>query len=145
LANSVGVSDRVIWCGKLNDDELTGAYLAATALWFPSNARSEGFGLVQVEAMASGCPAINCPVPHSGVSWVSRHEREGFTVPLNEPAALAAAARRLLDEPGLRDRLANAARERAIQEFDFRTMAAKSLNIYAESLRTTRPAIAVSL
>jgi glycosyltransferase involved in cell wall biosynthesis len=40
-------------------EEIVGAYHAATALWFPSNARSEGFGLVQVEAMASGCPVIS--------------------------------------------------------------------------------------
>ena len=57
--------------GNVDEDTLVGAYRAATALWFPSNARSEGFGLVQVEAMASGCPVINTAIPHSGVSWVS--------------------------------------------------------------------------
>ena len=88
-------------------------YLAADAFWFPSNARSEAFGLVQVEAMASGCPVINTRIPHSGVPWVSRHEETGLTVPVNDPEALAAAAHRLLTEPGLRDRLTDAARRRA--------------------------------
>jgi glycosyltransferase involved in cell wall biosynthesis len=145
LAQEIGVADRVVWCGKLGDDELAGAYRAATALWFPSNARSEGFGLVQVEAMASGCAVINSPVPHSGVAWVCRHEREGLTVLLNDPLALAAAARRLLDEPGIRDRLAAAGRDRAIREFDYRTMAARSLDIYAEALGTSRRCEAVSI
>ncbi len=63
LAREVGVAERIVWCGKLDDEALVGAYHAATALWFPSNARSEGFGLVQVEAMASGCPVINSYVP----------------------------------------------------------------------------------
>ena len=64
--------------------------------------------------MAYGCPVINAAVPHSGVPWVSRHEETGLTVPVDDPAAFAAAARRLLEEPGLRDRLATGARARAI-------------------------------
>ena len=130
LAAEVGVADRVLWGGRLNEEQLVGAYHAATALWFPSNARSEAFGLVQVEAMASGCPVINAAIPASGVAWVSRHEETGLTVPVNDPAALARAANCLLREPGLRDRLAVGARERACREFDHRLMARRSLELY---------------
>jgi glycosyltransferase involved in cell wall biosynthesis len=129
-ARRAGVADRVCWVGRLSEPALVGAYHAATALWFPSNARSEAFGLVQVEAMASGCPVINTTIPHSGVSWVSRHEETGLTVPPDEPAALAAAANRLLAEPGLHSRLQTAARRRAAEEFDGRLMAARSLELY---------------
>src|SRR5262249_37034514 len=62
-AQRCGVAERVIWAGKLSETELIGAYHAATALWFPSVARSEAFGLVQIEAMASGCPVINTDIP----------------------------------------------------------------------------------
>ncbi len=129
-AAELGVADRVAWRGRASDGELVGAYHAATALWFPSNARSEGFGLVQVEAMASGCPVVNAAVPHSGVAWVCRHEEAGITVPVNDPSAFAAAARRLVEEPGLRDRLARTARRQAVERFDHRTMAEHSLAIY---------------
>src|SRR5262249_28666229 len=114
--------------------EIVPYYLAADAFWFPSNARSEAFGLVQVEAMASGCPVINTAIPHSGVPWVSRHDETGLTVPVNDPCALAAAARRLLEEPGLRDRLTAAARRRAADEFDHRVMARRSLEVYGSVL-----------
>jgi glycosyltransferase involved in cell wall biosynthesis len=129
-AEEVGVAERVVFRGHATADELAGAYRASTAVWFPSTARSEGFGLVQVEAMASGCPVINTAIAASGVPWVCRHEQEGLTVPVNDPAAIAAAAKRLLTEPGLRDRLAAAGRERAAAEFDHRVMAARSLNVY---------------
>jgi rhamnosyl/mannosyltransferase len=133
LAAEVCVADRIAWRGHVGEDELVGAYHAATALWFPSNARSEGFGLVQVEAMASGCPVINAAVPGSGVAWVSRHEETGLTVPLDDPAALARAGRRMLDEPGLLERLAEGGRRRVRREFEQRTMAERSFAVYQEA------------
>jgi rhamnosyl/mannosyltransferase len=134
LARREGVADRVVWRAGLSDAQLVGAYHAATALWFPSNARSEAFGIVQIEAMASGCPVINTALPGSGVSWVSRHEESGLTVPVDDHAALARAANRLLDEPGLRERLGAAGRERAVREFDHRLMARRSLELYDQVL-----------
>lgn len=133
-AKKLGLCERILWHGCASEDELTGAYHAATALWFPSNVRSEGFGLVQVEAMACSCPVINADIPHSGVPWVSRHEQEGLTVPINNPLALAQAAKRLLDEPNLRNRLAAASRDRVRQEFDHITMAQRSFEIYEQAL-----------
>lgn len=135
-AERLGVAERVLFRGVLPHYlDLVPYYLAADAYWFPSNARSEAFGLVQVEAMACGCPVINTDIPHSGVPWVSLHEQTGLTVPINDPVALADAAQRLLNEPGLRDRLADGARRRAIEEFDHRVMAQRSLDIYDRVLR----------
>jgi rhamnosyl/mannosyltransferase len=133
-AKKLGLHKRILWHGHASPDELTGAYYAATALWFPSNVRSEGFGLVQVEAMACGCPVINADIPCSGVPWVSRHEQEGLTVPINDPVALGQAAKRLLDEPNLRNRLAMASRIRASQEFDHIIMAQRSFEMYEQAL-----------
>lgn len=130
-AAELGIADRVVFHGHATADELAGAYRAAAAVWFPGTTRAEAFGLVQVEAMASGCPVVNTAIAGSGVPWVCRHDREGLTVPVNDPAALAATANRLLGEPGLRERLAAGGRERAA-EFDYRTMAERSLAIYRD-------------
>jgi glycosyltransferase involved in cell wall biosynthesis len=134
----LGVADRVIWWGRASEEDLMAAYHAATALWFPSNVRSEAYGMVQIEAMASGCPAINCDIPGSGVSWVCRHEREGLTVPRNDPQAFAAAARRLLTEPGLRERLSQGAKERS-KEFYDTVMAQRSVEIYQDAFQLDAP------
>jgi len=135
LARDLGVADRVTFAGFATDAQLAGAYLAATALWFPSNARSEAFGLVQIEAMASGCPVINTRIPGSGVDWVSLHGQSGLTIPVEDPVALAEAARRLLDEPGLRQRLSRDARRRAMAEFDQHRMARRTLDVYARVIQ----------
>lgn len=130
----LGVTDRVRMAGALDEDALIGAYRAATALWFPSTARSEGFGLAQVEAMASGCPVVNTRLPGSGVSWVSLDGVSGLTVAPGDAGALAAAARRLHDDAALRARLAAGAAARARQEFDAALMASRALAFYARVL-----------
>jgi glycosyltransferase involved in cell wall biosynthesis len=133
-----GVADRVIWRGKTSTEELVGAYHAATALWFPSLVRSEAFGLVQVEAMAAGCPVLNSAIPWSGVTWVCRHEETGLTSPVGDPTALASAARRLLEEPLLRSRLAAAAVRRAKDDFDHQTMTRRCFDVYHRVLERRR-------
>jgi glycosyltransferase involved in cell wall biosynthesis len=130
LTAELGLTERVVWLNRLNDAQLVGAYRAARALWFPSIERSEAFGLVQVEAMASGCPVINTFVPGSAVSWVSQHEVSGLSVPHSDSSALAFAARRLLDDEPLRQRLSKGARERAQAEFTAELMARRSLELY---------------
>ncbi|MCS7034053.1 MAG: glycosyltransferase [Phycisphaerae bacterium] len=139
-ASRLGVADRVIWQDHVSDAELVGAYRAATALWFPSNARSEAFGLVQVEAMACGCPVINTALVGSGVSWVSRDGESGLTVAPDDPEALARAARRLVDSPSLREALSEGARSRAAAEFSAERMAHRSLEVYARLLQRSATA-----
>ena len=122
-ADRLGVAGRVRWLGHQGDDFVAAAYRAATALWFPSVARSEGFGLAQVEAMASGCPVINTAIPASGVPWVSPDGVSGITTPLNDAGALASAASRIAADTHLRARLAAGASARAATEFGHRLMA----------------------
>lgn len=137
LARAVGVENRIAWQGYVTRDQLIGAYHSARALWFPSNFRSEAFGLVQVEAMASGCPVINTAIPGSGVPWVSRHGESGLTIPVNDPIALADAARSLAQDDALHKQLSNGGRARAEAEFDHMVMGQRSLQIYHRALHAT--------
>ena len=133
-AQQLQVQERIVWLGHTNRDELIGAYRAAAALWFPSSARSEAFGLVQIEAMANACPVINTDIEHSGVTWVSPNEQTGLTVRVNDAKALAAAAARLVAEPELRERFAREAQRRARREFGDAIMARRSLAAYRRIL-----------
>jgi glycosyltransferase involved in cell wall biosynthesis len=129
LATQIGVADRVTFLGKIDHQSLVACYHAASVFALPSVARSEAYGLVQVEAMAAGLPVVNTQLD-SGVPFVSLHEQTGLTVPPGDPDALAAAINRLLDYPDLRAAFGRAARLRAQQEFAVEVMASRTLSLY---------------
>lgn len=129
LARAEGVSHKVTLLGEVQNSDVAPFFAAADVFVLPSVARSEAFGIVQLEAMASGTPVVNTALD-SGVPWVSQHERTGLTVPPGDPPALAAALARLLDDRVLRDRLGAAARARARAEFDVRVMGDRVAGIY---------------
>lgn len=129
LASELGVSDRVHLIGEVHNDEIAPYYYASDVYLLPSIARSEAFGIVQIEAMASGLPVINTSLD-SGVPFVSRHEESGFTVPPADPAALGSSIRRLLDDDALRRRLGEAGRQRAERDFAKEVLAARLLALY---------------
>jgi len=134
LAVELGVADRIEWLEKLSDDELVGAYHAATAFWFPSIVRSEAFGLVQIEAMASGCPVINTRIPGSGVAEVSLDNVSGITVAPASANELAAAANRLDTQPELLARLSKGAAQRASEHFSIQQMVEQTNDVYRSVL-----------
>ncbi|MFI5837218.1 glycosyltransferase family 4 protein [Micromonospora sp. NPDC051300] len=71
---------------------------------FVSPTYAEGFSNTILEAMASGLPVVSTDVV--GVRDCVRPDENGVLVPAGDPAALAGAVRRLLDDPALRRRLA---------------------------------------
>jgi glycosyltransferase involved in cell wall biosynthesis len=129
LAAQLGVADRVIFAGVISDAEVLAYYHAAALFVLASVARSEAFGIVQIEAMAAGLPVINTSLD-TGVPLVSIHEQTGLTVPPADPQALAAAINRLLDDSNLRQKLGQAGVLRARQEFGLDSMLGRTLELY---------------
>lgn len=134
LASEVGVADRVFLLGKIDHDRLVACYHAAQVFVLASVARSEAFGIAQIEAMAAGLPVVNTNLD-SGVPFVSVHESTGLTVPPADPDRLAVAINRLLDNPNLRHAFGRMARLRARQEFSVEVMARRTLSLYEEIAR----------
>ena len=133
LAAASGSAARVTFLAPQNDDELAAWYHAADVFCLPSVARSEAFGLVQIEAHAAGTPVVSTDLP-TGVPFANLHGVTGLIVPPGEAAALAAALNRLLGDDELRARLGAQAQARALREFTVPRMVAGTLGVYAEAI-----------
>lgn len=94
LAADLGIAERVIFAGFHSDP--TPFYI--TADLFALSSDYEGFGNVIVEAMACGTPVVSTDCP-SGPAEILENGRYGRLVPVNDPAALAAAMQATLSEP----------------------------------------------
>ena len=100
----------------LDDEALTAHFLAADVFCLPSVARSEAFGIVQLEAHICGTPVVSTNLP-TGVPLVNQHGETGLVVPPGDPSALAEALARLLTDDALRARLGARSRERVLESF----------------------------
>ena len=72
--------------------------------------RSEGFGMVLIEAMACGLPCVAFDCPH-GPADIIRHEEDGLLVKAEEVNALAMSIIRLIQDEELRIKMGANARE----------------------------------
>jgi len=133
LVDGIGLQGRVHLLDSVQDASIPAFYQAASIFVMPSISRAEAFGIVQLEAMASGLPIINTAIP-SGVPQVSIHEQTGLTVPTSDSDALATAMNRLLNQPELRIRFGAAAKARVDKEFTVEQMARKTVQLYEQIL-----------
>jgi phosphatidylinositol alpha-1,6-mannosyltransferase len=121
LASTLGVAERVVFAGAMRDDMLPAAYAGAalyvglSRLLPPINV--EGFGISFVEAAASGVPSV--AGDSGGVRSAVLDAQTGILVPPEDEVRVADAIRTLMVDEPLRRRLGAAAREAALQRFNW--------------------------
>jgi len=122
------VSDRCVFLGERTDvpELLAAADLAVLPSLF------EGLPVSVLEAMAAERPVIATAI--GGTDEAITHQVTGLLVPPRDPAALAAAIRRLMGDPALAQRLATAGRARVERAFSADATAREVMRIYDEAL-----------
>lgn len=129
LARELSLDHDVIFAGHSPDAELPSYYAACDVAVLPSKDRSEGYGLVLLEAMASGKPVICSNI--GGLPEVVRHLETGLLVQPNDVQALADAIVSICKDDETRERMGKAARQFA-EGRDWSAVAEKVEGVYKE-------------
>ncbi|MEU5160762.1 D-inositol-3-phosphate glycosyltransferase [Streptomyces sp. NPDC020875] len=133
LAARLGTADVVHFHPPVGQDRLADWFRAASVLVMPSY--SESFGLVAIEAQATGTPVVAAAV--GGLPVAVRDGRTGILVDGHDPAHYADALRRLLDDPALADRMGTAAARHA-ESFGWDAAAAATAEVYTAAMQEHR-------
>lgn len=132
LASELGVRDRVIFAGRVSDDELPEFYALSDVFVMPSRARLgsndvEGFGIVFLEAAASAKPVV--AGRSGGIEDAVVDGLTGLVVDPSDARDIGQALIRLLTNDELRGRLGRQGRDRAQKEYTWSIVGAEVQDI----------------
>jgi D-inositol-3-phosphate glycosyltransferase len=132
MREEAGVNDLVTFLGQRSQDTLPYYYSAAEAVVVPSF--YESFGMVALEAMACGRPVVASQV--GGLAFLVQDGITGFTVPVDDPQALAERLTELIQDAKLRQKMGAQAAAIA-HDFGWDRIASQILALYDNVLSQT--------
>ncbi len=126
-AYELGIAEHLVISHGVEDTRIP----LATLDCFVAPALREGFGLALVEAMAAGVPVV--ATNSGGPGEIIEDGRSGLLVPPGDPRALGEAVLKLLTDPARRSQIAQAGRQRALEQFDMRRVVKEVEAVYARA------------
>ncbi|GAC1317825.1 MAG: glycosyltransferase family 4 protein [Thermoleophilaceae bacterium] len=130
-AGELGLHEHGAFLGWIGDDMLHSLYRIADLTVVPSI--YEPFGLVALEAMASGCPCLVADT--GGLREVVPNDEVGLRFRSRDPRSLGTMAERLLTDVHLRDRLIAEATEHVLT-FDWGDIARRTASLYSQTIES---------
>ncbi|PSI01634.1 glycosyltransferase [Synechococcus lacustris] len=115
-AQALGIDKAVVFHGRVSEQEKLVLLRDSDLLVLPADSSNEAFGIVQLEAMACGVPALAFDFPRSGIAWVS-HLKQVLTLPCLKRQDLVAVIDKLANDSLLLDHASEAAEQRYIRVF----------------------------
>lgn len=132
LVNSLGIEKSVIFTGRLTNRRLVDVYRSADVFVLPSEL--EAFGIVVIEAMASGVPIIvsNC----GGMKNIVEDGMNGLIFDVGDARQLADKIRLLISDEELRSRLAENGRETVRERYTIEKVVDTLERLYEKTLNS---------
>lgn len=110
LKEQVG-AQNIVFAGEITNAQKKALYKKASVFAFPSNARSEAFGISLAEAAMYGVPMVSCEIG-TGTSFINLDKITGYIVPPDDSLSFAAALNAILCSPNLSESMRKAASAR---------------------------------
>lgn len=127
----LGLADRVTLPGWLGPADVDRVLAEADIVVLPSF--TEGLPMTIIEAFGAGIPVVATHV--NAVGDVVQNERNGLLIAAGDVPALATALKRLIDDPGLRDRLGRAGRQSHREKYDHEVYTAQMVDLWQRTAR----------
>ncbi|HEB37077.1 MAG TPA: glycosyltransferase family 1 protein [Thermoplasmatales archaeon] len=128
FAKTLGIDENVEFLGYVPDKVLNPLFSSADIFVLPSSF-GESFGIVILEAMASGTPVIGTRV--GGIEEILG-EGNGILVPPSDPYALADAMLTLIDDENLQEKIVKRALQKVKEEYDWKVVAKRVIDAYKD-------------
>ncbi len=129
--------DNAIFLGTVSEIDKFALLQLCRALVFPSNVRTEAYGITLVEAAMSGKPMISTNLG-TGTDFINQDNKTGLVVPANDPHALRKALDTLYADAALCEKMGKAAYARYQQYFTADKMVGAHLKLYEHILTASR-------
>jgi len=126
LVKELGLQSRVKFFGMVDKKRVNELLSNCRFLVVPS--RREGFGVVNIEAMASQKPVIGSRV--GGIPEIIRHGQTGLLVKPEDPEDLARAMQYLISNPEIAERMGKKGRRLVEKHFTWKAIAQKYVRSY---------------
>ncbi|MEM3493835.1 MAG: glycosyltransferase [Thermoplasmata archaeon] len=126
------LEERVVFLGRVSYFELPVYFATCDVFVLPSVSRLEAFGLVIVEAMASGRPVVVTDIP--GVNEVVEEGKEGLLCKPMNPEDLAEKIGRILENPELGRKLGENGRRKVLEKYHWKKIAKEVERVYLDVL-----------
>lgn len=130
MGQQLGLLDRIEFVGIV--DRVASLLACADLFLLPSS--TESFGLVALEAMASGVPVIASDV--GGIPEVVEHGRTGYLAPVGDVDAMSSYAIDLLQDEVRHRQFSQEAQQQARKRFDYRLIVPQYERLYEQVLRS---------
>lgn len=131
FAENLGISKQVHFFEGVFDELLPKWYQSSDVFVLPSKDRSEAFGIVLLEAMASGIPVIASNLP--GVRSVVQDGESGFLCSPSDPESISEKIKILLADDILRKKMGESAKKRVLEHYEWGKIIEQLVEVYTKS------------